>query len=137
VIDDQSDTAEDQEDKILLTKVDSMLHRHRREQLSLMQNTHSQVGRVVETLADALEQHSSASAKWAEAITKEVSGVNDIPILTDRVTLTLEEWPSQTEVSELLYYAFDAALKEAQINLNPAERLTLIQALGKRLPKNI
>ena len=69
-----------------------------------------------------------------ESVSSEVDG---IPVLTEQVTLVLDEWPSQSEISELLYFAFDAALRETSIHLDPAERLTLIQALGKRLPKNL
>ncbi|WP_350282955.1 hypothetical protein [Nitrosomonas sp.] len=134
--DDQPDIfAELEEDTLLLGKVDSMLHRHRREQSSLMQSSEQTAAK----LDDPREMLP------AEVGPVEISRDNDdvlteadgIPVLTEQVTLTLDEWPSQSEISELLYFAFDAALRETSIHLDPAERLTLIQALGKRLPKNL
>lgn len=136
VTDDQPDIfAELEEDTLLLGKVDSMLHRHRREQSSLMQSSEQTAAK----LDDPREMLP------AEVGPVEISRDNDdvlteadgIPVLTEQVTLTLDEWPSQSEISELLYFAFDAALRETSIHLDPAERLTLIQALGKRLPKNL
>jgi len=125
VTDNQPDIAEELEDELLLGKVDSMLRRHRREQFFLMQSaepvTSAEVGLV------------ELSREEADATTE----VDGIPVLTEQVTLVMEAWPSQSEISELLYFAFDAALREASINLDPAKRLMLIQALGKRLPKNL
>lgn len=134
--DDQPDIfSELEEDTLLLGKVDSMLHRHRREQSSLMQSSEQ----IAAKLDDPREMLP------AEIGPVEISRDNDdtlteddeIPVLTEQVTLTLDEWSSQSEISELLYFAFDAALRETSIHLDPAERLTLIQALGKRLPKNL
>ncbi|MBC6962244.1 MAG: hypothetical protein DWB48_05815 [Nitrosomonas sp.] len=134
--DDQPDlSAEPEEDELLLGKVDSMLHRHRREQSSLMQSS--------EQTAAKLDD--SGEILLAEVEPVEIPQDNDgrspevdgIPVLTEQVTIVLDEWPSQSEISELLYFAFDAALRETSISLDPAERLTLIQALAKRLPKNL
>lgn len=131
--DDQPDITQEPEDEILLNKVDSMLRRHRQEQSSLMQS----VEQIIASSFDSMEQLPSASGELPGDIAELAPDIDGIPVLTDRVTLTIDEWPSPTEISELLYFAFDAALREACISLNPAERLTLIQALGKRLPKNI
>lgn len=134
--DDQPDlSAELEEDTLLLGKVDSMLHRHRREQSSLMQSSEQSAakpddpGEMLSAEVGPVE-----IPQDDEGVSLEVDG---IPVLTDQVTLTIDEWPSQSEISELLYFAFDAALRETFIHLDPAERLTLIQALGKRLPKNL
>lgn len=133
--DDQPDIyAELEEDALLLGKVDSMLYRHRREQSSLIQSSEQ----------TAVELAGSGEMLPAEVGSAEISRSDDsalpedeIPVLTEQVTLALDEWPSQSELSELLCFAFDAALRETSIHLDPAERLTLIQALGKRLPKNL
>lgn len=134
--DDQPDlSAELEEDTLLLGKVDSMLHRHRREQSSLMQSS-EQTAAKPDDPGEMLpaEVGPVEIPQDDEGVSLEVDG---IPVLTDQVTLMIDEWPSQSELSELLYFAFDAALREASIHLDPAERLTLIQALGKRLPKNL
>ncbi|QOJ08234.1 hypothetical protein [Nitrosomonas sp. H1_AOB3] len=134
--DDQPDlSAEPEEDTLLLGKVDSMLHRHRREQSSLMQSSEQTVAKLDDP-GEMLpaEVGSVEVPQNDEGVSSEVDG---IPVLTEQVTLVLDEWPSQSEISELLYFAFDAALRETSIHLDPAERLTLIQALGKRLPKNL
>ncbi|ABI58873.1 MULTISPECIES: hypothetical protein [Nitrosomonas] len=131
--DDQPDITQEPEDEILLNKIDSMLRRHRQEQSSLMQP----VEQIIVSSFDSLEQLPSVSGELPGDIAESAPDIDGIPVLTDQVTLTIDEWPSPTEISELLYFAFDAALREACISLNPAERLTLIQALGKRLPKNI
>jgi len=136
VTDDQPDlSAEPEEDTLLLGKVDSMLHRHRREQSSLMQSSEQTVAKLDDP-GEMLpaEVGSVEVPQNDEGVSSEVDG---IPVLTEQVTLVLDEWPSQSEISELLYFAFDAALRETSIHLDPAERLTLIQALGKRLPKNL
>ena len=134
--DDQPDfSAELEEDTLLLGKVDSMLHRHRREQSSLVQlsepaaATQDDPGEILPAEVGFVE-----ISQGNDDISSEVDG---IPVLTEQVTLVLDEWSSQSEISELLYLAFDAALRETSIHLDPAERLTLIQALGKRLPKNL
>lgn len=132
--DDQPDITQDPEDEILLAKVDAMLHRHRQEQSSLMQPVEETI--VMDTSVDFPEQL-ACEADVLPAGSTEATDIDGIPVLTDRVVLAMDEWPSQTEISELLYFAFNAALREACISLSPAERLTLIQALGKRLPKNI
>jgi len=136
VTDDQPDlSTELEEDTLLLGKVDSMLHRHRREQSSLMQSS-EQTAAKPDDPGEMLpaEVGPVEIPQDDEGVSLEVDG---IPVLTDQVTLMIDEWPSQSELSELLYFAFDAALREASIHLDPAERLTLIQALGKRLPKNL
>ncbi len=136
--DDQPDISEDLEGELLLGKVDSMLHRHRREQSSLMQMAEKA------EKPDAKQIHSEdstvAGAESPDTLRCDATAApeaDEIPVLTDQVTLTLDAWPEQTEFSELLYFAFDAALRETSISLSSAERLTLIQALGKRLPKNL
>ncbi|WP_300087966.1 hypothetical protein [uncultured Nitrosomonas sp.] len=134
--DNQPDIAEELEDELLLGKVDSMLRRHRREQFSLMQSAEP----VVSEQRDLVGAPSAEaglvelSREEADDATTEVGG---IPVLTEQVMLVMEAWPSQSEISELLYFAFDEALREASINLDPAKRLMLVQALGKRLPKNL
>jgi len=136
VTDNQPDIAEELEDELLLGKVDSMLRRHRREQFSLMQSAEP----VVSEQRDPVGAPSAEaglvelSREEADDATTEVGG---IPVLTEQVMLVMEAWPSQSEISELLYFAFDEALREASINLDPAKRLMLVQALGKRLPKNL
>lgn len=133
MVDDQPSIAQDPEDEILLTKVDAMLRRHRQEQSSLMQSAEAAI--VIDS--PVLPEQLSSESEEPSIDHSEVTDIDGIPVLTDQVTLAIDEWSSQTEISELLYFAFDAALREACISLNPAERLTLIQALGKRLPKNI
>ncbi len=133
MVDDQPSIAQDPEDEILLTKVDAMLRRHRQEQSSLMQSAEA----VIVIDSPVLPEQLSSESEESSTDHSEVTDIDGIPVLSDQVTLAIDEWPSQTEISELLYFAFDAALREACISLNPAERLTLIQALGKRLPKNI
>ncbi|SDY21352.1 hypothetical protein [Nitrosomonas halophila] len=129
--DTQPDKSLEVEDEILLDKLDSMLRRHRRESSSLM--------RAVEPAAsghaDAVAILSDPSDP-SQAIDGFASDTGQVPVLTDRVTLSINAWPAQSEISELLCFAFDAAIREAQIHLDPAERLTLLQALAKRLPKN-
>lgn len=60
-----------------------------------------------------------------------------IPTLTEKCSLPSVNWPVEFDVSLLLCYAFDAALREAQIKLSPVDRLALLQALSRRLPKNL
>lgn len=134
-MDNPPDISTDLEDSILLNKVDSMLRRHRQEQSPLMQPVKK---RVVTNPPDPMEQPFISDELSGELAEVEPC-VDGIPVLTDQVVLTIDidEWSSQTEISELLYFAFDAALREACISLNPAERLTLIQALRKRLPRNL
>lgn len=127
--DSDSDTdLESQEASLLFRRVDSMLHRYRREYPSLVHD-------------EASSNSTPPSTFLTEQPTTEnISTTTDqdnIPILTEQVTLKLDAWPAQTELPELLYLAFDAALKEVHIRLTPAERLMLIQALVKRLPKNL
>ncbi|MGG7055019.1 hypothetical protein [Nitrosomonas sp. ANs5] len=129
--DNQTDKSLEVEDEILLDKLDSMLRRHRRESSSLMRA----VEPVASGHADAAAFLSAPSAP-SRAIDGFASDTGKVPVLTDRVTLSINDWPAQSEISELLCFAFDAAIREAQIHLDPAERLTLLQALAKRLPKN-
>ncbi len=123
---DESDQSPEQEDEILLDKLDSMLRRHRREYSSLIHAAEQAVS--VEALASEVDT--------SQVDTEPPPDTGEIPVLNEKVTLSIDEWPAQTEISELLYFAFDAAVRETQISLTPAERLTLIQALAKRLPKN-
>lgn len=133
--DNQPDIPAELEDELLLGKVDSMLRRHRREQSSLMQLAEQAVPEQLHS-----GKAPPSETELAELPREEVDAsieMDGIPVLTEQVTLVMEEWPSQPEISELLYFAFDAALRETSISLDPAKRLTLIQALGKRLPKNL
>ncbi|MXS85022.1 hypothetical protein ABO04_03610 [Nitrosomonas sp. HPC101] len=135
-MDNSPDILADLEGLILLNKVDSMLRRHRQEQASLIQPVEQQ---VVTNPPGSMEQSFFRFGELSGELTETQPGIDGIPVLTDQVALTMSinEWSSQTEISELLCFAFDAALREACINLNPAERLTLIHALGKRLPRNL
>ncbi|BBL35104.1 hypothetical protein Nstercoris_01360 [Nitrosomonas stercoris] len=134
--DNQLDVTEDQEDAVLLNKVDSMLHKHRLEQWSLILRADQQIEQRTPISSGVLQQATTAMNELSEVATAE-NNDNEIPVLTDQIALTIDAWPAQTEISELLYFAFDAALEEAQISLDPAKRLTFIRALRKRLPKNI
>ena len=130
--DNQPDKSSGQEDQALLNKVDSMLHRHRREHFSLMHETgRNAVDESILAPSPALELKET----FPEDTRLPLDG-DEIPVLTEQVILLVNEWPTQTEISELLYFAFDAALRETHVLLNPAERLTLIQAVAKRLPGN-
>lgn len=133
--DNQPDISEDIEDELLLGKVDSMLHRHRREQSSLIRLVEKSGEKQIDSEGFQGAEVESAETPSHDAIAS--PEVDEIPVLVDQVTLVTDEWPEQMEISELLYFAFDAALRETSISLGPAERLTLIQALGKRLPKNL
>lgn len=133
--DNQPDIPAELEDELLLGKVDSMLRRHRREQSSLMQLAEQVAPEQLHSGEAPPYETELVELPWEEVDAP--TEVDGIPVLTEQVTLVMEEWPSQPEISELLYFAFDAALRETSINLDPATRLTLIQALGKRLPKNL
>lgn len=130
--DDQPDKSTEQEDEVLLSKVDSMLHRHRREHFSLIHEKRQDT-------ADESTLTPSPAPELKDTLSEDTRLPLDgdgVPVLTEQVVFLANEWPTQTEISELLYFAFDAALRETHIHLNPAERLTLIQALAKRLPGN-
>lgn len=126
--DDGDTDLESQEANLLFRRVDSMLHRYRREYPSLVHD-------------EATSNPTAPSTFPTERPTTEnipaTTDQDNIPVLTEQVTLKSDAWPAQTELPELLYLAFDAALKEVHIRLTPAERLMLIQALAKRLPKNL
>jgi hypothetical protein len=125
------DKTQELEDEILLDKLDSMLRKHRREYSSIMRAT-EQAAPSQPDAEDGVFPESSLDER--EVVSS--SGVDEIPILTEKVTISIDNWPAQTDISELLCFAFDAAVRETQISLNPSERLTLLQALAKRLPKN-
>jgi hypothetical protein len=129
--DTQPDKSQELEDEILLDKLDSMLRKHRREYSSIMRAT-EQVAPSQSDVEDGIFPESCLDGR--EIVPS--SGADEIPILTEKVTIAIDSWPAQTDISELLCFAFDAAVRETQISLNPAERLTLLQALAKRLPKN-
>lgn len=129
--DNQPDKSLEVEDEILLDKLDSMLRRHRRESSSLMRAVEPVASSHMDTVAVL-----SAPPASSQAIDGFALDTGQAPVLTDRVALSIDDWPAQSEISELLCVAFDAAIREAQIHLDPAERLTLLQALAKRLPKN-
>ncbi len=132
--DGRPDESADQEDEVLLIKLDSMLRRHRREHSSFMPPAEQTAANQPDSA------HTVCAGYKSDDVSPEDTGSpsesDDIPVLTEQVTLSVDEWPARTEISELLYFAFDAALREAHISLNPADRLTLIQTLAKRLPGN-
>ncbi|MDT8363637.1 MAG: hypothetical protein RQ714_03160 [Nitrosomonas sp.] len=117
----------DSEDSALLLRLDVMLQRYQRENPSLIREPEPQGIDNMPAIGAMTEQQSALLPS------PEASG---IPLLTEKIELAEHDWPVQTDISELLCFAFDNAIREAQITLDPVARLTLLRALGKRLPKN-
>lgn len=128
--DNQLDKCQEPEDGVLLNKLDSMLRKHRREYSSIMRATEQ----TASGKTDAKDISPEFNLNEREAAL--LPGVDEIPVLSEKVTVAIDNWPAQSDISELLCFAFDAAVREARISLNPSERLTLLQALAKRMPKN-
>lgn len=118
--------AEPKEDAVLL-KLDKMLQRYQQENLALIQKTQPPGA------DDSVAEETASGQPFLYLSSPEIS---DIPLLTEKVELATYEWPAETRISELLCFAFDRAIRDAQIKLDPLARITLLQALAKRLPKN-
>lgn len=125
---DAKQIAESDEDSLLL-KLDAILQRYQHENGSLAQKRQppSAANNVAQKEEVTSEQLSSPSLSLES---------DEIPLLIEKVELTTNDWPATNEISELLCFAFDHALREARITLDPLARITLLQALAKRLPKN-
>lgn len=123
---DHSEMPSEIDDEILLNKLDIVLLRYRKESSALIHPKEAVSPFPVSSqVVGRLSENIPASANQA------------IPTLTEKCSLPSVNWPVEFDVSLLLCYAFDAALRETQIKLSPADRLALLQALSRRLPKNL
>jgi len=124
---DAEQIAESDEDSLLL-KLDAVLQRYQHENSSLVQKRQP--------------PGAASNAAQKEVISGQLSSPplslesDEIPLLIEKVELTTNDWPAASGISELLCFAFDHAIRDAQIKLDPLTRITLLQALAKRLPKN-
>ncbi len=118
--------AEPEEDNLLL-KLDKMLQRYQQDNLALVQKA-PPPDTDADIAVKIIPEEQFSSSFLAET--------SDIPLLIEKVELTAHDWPAETKISELLCFAFDHAIRDAQIKLDPLARITLLQALAKRLPKN-
>lgn len=123
---DYSEAPSELDDDTLLNKVDAVLLRYRRESSA-----------VIHPKERVSPFPISSQAAGRQSENTLISTERAIPVLTERCLLASGSWPLESDISLLLCYAFDAALREAQINLSPADRLVLLQALSRRLPKNL
>ncbi len=116
------------EEDSLLLKLDMMLQRYQHENVSLVQKQRpsTESNQAAQDVMFSEQQSPLMSPSESE----------DIPLLIEKVELTANDWPAETGISDLLCFAFDHAIREAQIKLDPLARITLLQALAKRLPKN-
>ncbi|HNO74041.1 hypothetical protein [Nitrosomonas mobilis] len=112
----------------LLVKLDEVLLRYQHENRSLVQKLQPSSDGNHATQEEVVSKQQSPFLSPAES--------DEIPLLIEKVELTTSNWPVETGISELLCFAFDHAIREAQIKLDPLARITLLQALAKRLPKN-
>ena len=124
---DTEQIAEPDEDSLLL-KLDGMLQRYQRENRSLVRQPQSPGNGNHAAQEEVIPGQQLSPLPSPES--------NEIPLLTEKVELTTNDQFAESGISELLCFAFDHAIREAQIKLDPLARITLLQALAKRLPKN-
>jgi len=118
----------DPDEDSLLLKLDGILQRYQHENRSLVQKLQPPSDGNHATQKEVMSGQQSPLLSAPES--------DEIPLLIEKVELTTNNWPVETGISELLCFAFDHAIREAQIKLDPLARITLLQALAKRLPKN-
>ena len=126
---DAEQIAESDEDSLLL-KLDVILQRYQHENSSLVQK------RQPPTAGDDTAPEEAMTGQQLSRPSPPSPETDEIPLLIEKVDLTAHDWPAETGISELLCFAFDHAIRDAQIKLDPLARITLLQALAKRLPKN-
>lgn len=117
------------EDHSLLTKLDAILQKYRKEYSAVMRSADL---KVVSANPEPLVSNESQAEDVLPSLTPP-----EIPILTEKVVVTPEISFNESGISLLLCYAFDSALKDAKLNLTSSQRFALLQALAQRLPKNL
>lgn len=123
---DHSEMPSDLDEEVLLNKIDAVLLKYRRESSAVIHPKEA-----ISPFPDPVRVEEAHSGNTM------ASGARVIPVLTERCALLSRDWPEEADISLLLCYAFDAALREARINLSPGDRLALLRALSHRLPKNL
>lgn len=123
---DDSEVPSESNDDALLNKVDAVPLRYRKESSA-----------VIHPKERVSPFSISSRAVGRQAENKSASADIVVPTLTEKCLLPSANFSVESDISLLLSYAFDAALRETQIYLNPADRLMLFQALSRRLPKNL
>jgi hypothetical protein len=123
---DDSEVPSESNDDALLNKVDAVLLRYRKESSA-----------VIHPKERVSPFSISSRAVGRQAENKSASVDIVVPTLTEKCLLPSANISVESDISLLLSYAFDAALRETQIHLNPVDRLMLFQALSRRLPKNL
>lgn len=115
-------TSNNFDDDEILNKVDSLLHKHQ-----IQANTPVDLSDVLSSDLDCT-QFSDGTLQQAPQ-----SNRNEIPTLTEVVTLHPVTMPEQSECTQSLQQILTAALQEVEIDLNTSDRIALLQALEKRL----
>lgn len=88
-------------------------------------------GGVLEKFNFLIEKyHQNGNAVVAE---EEISDVDSIPVLTERITLRSKGAFPQFDALSPLRLLLDAALCDAKIDLDPTDRQALVQALENRI----
>lgn len=109
-------------DDDVLNKLDALLYRYKNQ--------------IIKTdgVDDALSSHQDAVAITETALSKNAPLFDDaIPLLTDVVLLQPTKVQTHAGHSLSLQQVLDAALGEAEIEMNASDRIMLTKALKKRL----
>ncbi|GJL71526.1 MAG: hypothetical protein NMNS01_07250 [Nitrosomonas sp.] len=116
------ETSTNFDDDEILNKVDNLLHKHQ-----IQANTPDGLSDVLSAGLD--------STQFSDGMLQQVSqsNHNEIPTLTEVVTLHPVTMPEQSECTQSLQQILTAALQEVEIDLNTSDRIALLQALEKRL----
>lgn len=115
-------TSTNLDDEEILNKVDSLLHKHQSQT-----NTSDDLSDVLSSDLDCTQISDSTSQQAPQSTS------NEIPTLTEIVTLHPVTMPEQSECALSLQQILTAALQEVEIDLNTSDRIALLQALEKRL----
>ena len=109
-------------DDDVLNKLDALLYRYK-----------NQVNKT-DSVDEVLPSHQNAVAIAETALSKTASLFDDaIPLLTDVVSLQPTKIQTPTGHSLSLRQVLDAALSEAEIEMNASDRVMLTKALKERL----
>lgn len=110
------------DDEEILNKVDNLLHRHQ-----IQTGTTDDLPNVLSSDLDCTQSSDGTLQQTPQSIR------NEIPTLTEVVTLHPVTTPEQSECTLSLQQILTAALQEVEIELNTSDRIALLQALEKRL----
>lgn len=130
MIDNEAKQIAEPDEDSLLRKLDGILQRYQHENSSLVQK------RQPPSAGDDTAQEQAMTGQQLSRPPLPSPENDEIPLLIEKVELATNDWPAASGISELLCFAFDHAVRDAQIKLDPLARITLLQALAKRLPKN-